>query len=398
MLIQGNRHESITYIPARLNSPECVKIIDQRLLPFKLVFCELSTLEDVIIAIRDMKVRGAPLIGITAAFGLLFSLNECQGKLKDDYIARVIERLVKIRPTAYNTHYCLNRILQDIQPYKKIEEIRDAVLRTSLSLIDEDRSTCRSIGEYGLSIIKEIAEKKGRVNILTHCNAGWLACVDYGTATAPMYLAHEMGIDLHVWVDETRPKNQGARLTVWELTQNGIKNSLITDNAGGILMQKNLVDLVIVGCDRVTQDGKVTNKIGTYLKALAAKDNNVPFYVALPSSTIDRTSSCQPVKSEQGKDELQVEALPDRDARQKDLKKTDSYKNIPIENRDASEVRYVEGRCDDTVKTVLITEKDVKVYNPGFDVTPAKYITGLITEKGVCKASYEEINRLFPGK
>lgn len=364
MLIDGVHHHSITYLPGEPGRTGAIRIIDQRFLPFKLEFLTLATLEDVIQAIGEMKVRGAPLIGITAAFGLLFALKECPEYGQANFMEQAARKLIDVRPTAYNTEYCLQRVLKGIDSHNGLRGKRRAALQIVLELMEEDKATCRKIGENGLALLKEISLQKGRVNILTHCNAGWLACVDYGTATSPIYLAKEIGLDLHVWVDETRPRNQGARITVWELTQNGIANSLITDNAGGHLMQNGLVDLVLVGCDRVTKEGFVANKIGTYLKALAARENNIPFYIALPSSTIDWREN----------------ALAD----------------TVIEERDESEVKFVEGWADNEIKSVLITDKDANAYNPGFDVTPAKFITGLITERGICRADREEIVKLFP--
>jgi len=314
-----------------------------------------------------MQVRGAPLIGVTAAFGLVFAFNDYDDNHNNYFFEEIAKKILNARPTAVNTEYCIGKVLSAIKRHDSVSDKKIAALKTALDLLEEDKTICRQIGDNGVDLIKEISQRKGKVNILTHCNAGWLACVDYGTVTSIIYKAQQAGIDLHVWVDETRPKNQGARLTVWELNQNGVANTLITDNAGGHLMQKGLVDIVLVGCDRVTKDGDVANKIGTYLKALAAWDNNIPFYVALPSSTID----------------WQME---------------DGTRNIPIENRDDSEVKYVEGWCDNEIKSVLITDKEASVLNPGFDVTPAKYITGLITERGVCKANQEGISSLFPEK
>jgi len=365
LLINGAHYNSVSYIPPDSEKPEAIRIIDQRFLPFQLIFRDLSTPEEVVTAIKDMLVRGAPLIGVTAAFGLVFALNVNQDKVCDGYIEETAQKILNARPTAVNTEYCIGRVLTAIKQHDNLEDQKIAALKTALDLLEEDKIICRQIGENGLGIIEEISQRKGKVNILTHCNAGWLACVDYGTVTSIIYKAQQAGIDLHVWVDETRPKNQGARLTVWELSQNGVDNTLITDNAGGHLMQKGLVDILLVGCDRVTQDGDVANKIGTYLKALAAWDNKIPFYVALPSSTIDW----------QMKNGLQ---------------------NTPIENRDESEVKYVEGWCENEIKSVLITDINANVVNPGFDVTPAKYVTGLITERGVCQANREGITSLFP--
>ena len=363
MLIEGIHYNSITYLPTE----KSIRIIDQRFLPFKLIFRNLSTYEETVTAIRDMQVRGAPLIGITAAFGLFLATTNFPEENLQCYLEEVANKILTARPTAVNAEYCVSKVLASTAEYETKLEKRAVALKTALELLEEERQICLKIGENGLGIIQEIADRKGKVNILTHCNAGWLACVDYGTITSPIYLARQKGVDLHVWVDETRPKNQGARLTVWELTQNGVENCLITDNAGGHLMQKGMVDLVLVGCDRVTRDGDVANKIGTYLKALAAYENNIPFYVALPSSTID-------------------------------WKIEDGLKKIPIENRDDNEVKYVEGWLDKEIKSVLITTENARVYNPGFDVTPAKYITGLITERGICEANCKGLKKLFPEK
>jgi methylthioribose-1-phosphate isomerase len=376
VIINGEHYTSVSFVPSRGIRGNLIRIIDQRFLPFQVVFKTLSSLDEVVTAISEMQVRGAPLIGITAAFGLVFAIDECRSEDFESWIDKSVDKILQARPTASNTEYCLRKILDRIREVPDVLDKHEIALETALELMEEDKSICRAIGENGFEIIEELYNRKAAsqgkdskersvVNILTHCNAGWLACVDYGTVTSIIYNAREKGIDLHVWVDETRPKNQGARLTVWELTQNGVSNTLITDNAGGHLMQKGLVDLVLVGCDRVTRDGDAANKIGTYLKALAAYDNDIPFYVALPSSTIDWTLD-------------------------------DGVKNIPIENRDDREVKYVEGRCEKEIKSVLITEKNATVFNPGFDVTPARYITGFITERGICKANRKEISRLFP--
>lgn len=374
MLINGSQYSSLSYLPEEPGKTDAIRIIDQRFLPFQIKFCLLSTLKEVVYAIREMQVRGAPLIGVTAAFGLLFFLKEPVCKEKganqrelDQLLSETAEKIISVRPTAYNTGYCVNEVLRAMQKHKSMQGKKKAGLDRALELLEEDKEICKKIGEHGLSLIESIYEKKGTVNILTHCNAGWLACVDYGTVTAPLYFARQEGLDIHVWVDETRPRNQGARLTVWELRQNGVRNTLVADNTGGHLMQKGLVDIVLVGCDRVTADGDVANKIGTYLKALAAKDNGIPFYVATPSTTIDWSIK-------------------------------EGLINIPIENRDASEIKYVEGWYKDSLKTVLITDREAEVFNPGFDVTPADYITGLITERGICQANRGSIKSLFPDK
>jgi methylthioribose-1-phosphate isomerase len=347
-----------------------VKIIDQRRLPHELRIVDLQTVDDVIMAIKDMYVRGAPLIGVTGAYGIyLAALNAPHHQVKDAYLMAAGKRLKSARPTAVNLAWAVDTALAAIlkvKPFdKRIDTARDQAARITRQEIEH----CKNIGEHGLPLIEAISrQKKGRpVNILTHCNAGWLACVEYGTATAPIYTAFDRGIDLHVWVDETRPLNQGNRLTSWELGQHGVKHTIITDNAGGHLMQQGKVDMVIVGSDRTTATGDVANKIGTYLKALAAKDNNIPFYVALPSSTFDWNLR-------------------------------DGVKEIPIEERDPDEIRYIEGLLVAKTERVLICPEKSQIANYAFDVTPAKYVTGFITERGICRATEEDIRRLFPEK
>jgi methylthioribose-1-phosphate isomerase len=347
-----------------------VQIIDQRLLPHELTVVDLTTVDDAIGAIKDMLVRGAPLIGATGAFGVyLITLNAKGEDGFDAYFKAEAERLKAARPTAVNLAWGVDRVGDKVQTAKTLADKQAAAREEALAIAEEEAENSRQVGRHGLPLIKEISKKKSgaTVNILTHCNAGWLACIEYGTATAPIYAAREAGLDIHVWVDETRPLNQGARLTAWELGQAGIKHTVITDNAGGHLMQHGLVDIVIVGTDRSTYTGDVANKIGTYLKALAAKDNNVPFYVALPSSTFDWEAE-------------------------------DGVKDIPIEERDPDEVRYVQGLVDGQLKNVRIVPPDSPAANYAFDVTPARLVTGFITERGVCKASKEEVLRLFPEK
>ncbi len=347
-----------------------IKIIDQRRLPHELVVADLKTVDNIITAIKEMYVRGAPLIGVTAAYGVyLATLNSPDKTTEDDYLIRECSRIKSARPTAVNLAWAIDRVLSEVlRKENSLEKINTA--RNEASKIAEaEAENCRRIGEHGLTLIDEISRRKGgeTVNILTHCNAGWLACVEYGTATAPIYAAFEKGIDIHVWVDETRPLNQGARLTTWELGKHGVKNTVITDNAGGHLMQHGMVDLVIVGTDRTTCTGDVANKIGTYLKALAAKDNDIPFYVALPSSTFDWN-----------------------------LK--NGIKEIPIEERDPDEIRYVQGLDQGKTRSVLITPANSAAANFAFDVTPARLVTGFITERGICKATETDIKRLFPEK
>jgi methylthioribose-1-phosphate isomerase len=342
-----------------------VNIIDQRWLPHEFRVVTLKTVDDVATAIRDMWVRGAPLIGVTAAYGVAIAMA---GDASNAALDKVWKTLHQTRPTAIN----LKRALDDMRGFLRgLPEAkrRDAAYARAAAIAEEDVLLNRAIGQHGLSVIKQIADRKKPgepVNVLTHCNAGWLATVDYGTATAPIYLATEEGIPVHVYVDETRPRNQGAQLTAWEFNNHGVPHTLIVDNAGGHLMQHGQVDMVIVGTDRTTAHGDVCNKIGTYLKALAAKDNNVPFYVALPSPTIDWTVR-------------------------------DGVKEIPIEERNAEEVSFVQGRGNDgTTIRVRISPEGSPAANPAFDVTPARLITGLITERGIAKASAEGLKALFP--
>jgi len=347
-----------------------VQVIDQRFLPHELIIEDLNTVDDVIRAIKEMVVRGAPLIGATGALGVYVSLvQESNRGADNDYFEGECNRLKDARPTAMNLFWGVDRVrdaaLKEIDYDARVK----TALAEALTVVEEEAVNCQQIGLHGLSIIEDISRKKGGrpVNILTHCNAGWLACVEYGTATAPIYTAFDHDIDVHVWVDETRPLNQGARLTAWELSKHGVHHTVITDNAGGHLMQHGMVDLVIVGTDRTTRAGDVANKIGTYLKALAARDNNIPFYVALPSSTFDWGI-------------------------------TDGINDIPIEERDADEVRYIQGLCHGKVQTVLVPPEMSPAANPAFDVTPARLVTGFITERGVCNATEADIMALFPEK
>ena len=338
-----------------------VKIIDQTKLPHKFLIKELKTCEDAVIAIKDMEVRGAPLIGATAAYGLVLSILE---KNDLDFLKRSSENLINSRPTAINLKWAVDRMMKKILGAEK-NEILNLAITEAKNICDEDEKFCNQIGLNGLKLIEEIYNKKNKtINILTHCNAGWLATINWGTATSPIYHAHKKGIPVHVWVDETRPRNQGANLTSFELNEEGINNTIIADNTGGILMQRGEVDLCIVGTDRTLSNGDVCNKIGTYLKALAAYDNNIPFYVALPSSTIDWEI----------KDHIQ----------------------IPIEERNPEELSHLEGFDElGDIKKIQIYPKKSKSLNLAFDVTPAKYVTKLITEKGICDASFEGLNNLF---
>ncbi|MBH90706.1 MAG: S-methyl-5-thioribose-1-phosphate isomerase [Candidatus Marinimicrobia bacterium] len=338
-----------------------VKIIDQTKLPHQFIIKDLKTIKDSINAIKTMEVRGAPLIGATAAYGLVLSIIE---RNDQSFLKKSSEDLIKSRPTAINLKWAVDRMMKKLSGVNS-KEILNIAINEARAICEEDIGFCKNIGLNGLKIIEEIyRKKKNTVNILTHCNAGWLATIDWGTATSPIYHAHQKGIKVHVWVDETRPRNQGANLTSFELNEEGISNTIITDNTGGILMQRGEVDMCITGTDRTLSNGDVCNKIGTYLKALSAKDNNIPFYVALPSSTIDW--------------------------------KIKDHKSIPIEERNSEELSHVEGIDENNnIKRIRIYPKKSKSLNLAFDVTPAKYVSGLITEKGVCEASEKGLKGLF---
>ena len=355
MKIEGKTYRTIWF------KNNIVKIIDQTKLPHKFVIKDLKTVKDSINAIKTMEVRGAPLIGATAAYGLVLSILE---KNDISFLKRSSEELIQARPTAINLKWAVDRMMKKLSGINSNEVLKIA-LEEAKAIVEEDVNFCKNIGLNGLKIIEEISnKKKDTVNILTHCNAGWLATIDWGTATSPIYHAHQKGIKVHVWVDETRPRNQGANLTSYELNEEKIPNTIIADNTGGILMQRGKIDMCIVGTDRTLSNGDVCNKIGTYLKALAAKDNNVPFYVALPSSTIDWNI----------KDHTQ----------------------IPIEERNTEELSHVEGIDEDNkVKRVRIYPKNSQSLNLAFDITPAKYVSGLITERGVCEASEKGLKGLF---
>jgi len=365
MLVNGKQYQTIWLSGDKLS----FETIDQRKLPFAFTTVKLRTWQDVQKAISLMIVRGAPLIGVAGAAGIYLGLLSLTGK--EEYRERIIEigkRLKSTRPTAVNLMHAVDSMLGLIKETSSADEAGTVVLHAVLRMIEDEKGYSRKIGEHGVTLIREIGLRKNgsRVNILTHCNAGWLACIDYGTALAPVYEAFGQGIDIHVWVDETRPRNQGARLTSWELAQQGVPHTVITDNAGGHLMQNGMVDLVLVGSDRTTAKGDVANKIGTYLKALAAFDNNVPFYAALPSSTIDFTL-------------------------------TDGIAEIPIEERDKEEVSMIEGvNLRGAVQEVRIVPENSQISNYGFDVTPARLMTGLITERGIARATREGIKALFP--
>lgn len=339
-----------------------VRIFDQTKLPWIVEQIRLTTWQEAAHAIRSMQVRGAPLIGAVAAYGVALAMREDATNLD-----AVLEALNETRPTAINLRWALDRQRARLHNLPA-EQRAAAAYAEALHIADDDAETCRRIGKNGLPLLQEIAAKKGRVNVLTHCNAGWLATVDWGTALAPIYMAHDAGLDIHVWVDETRPRNQGAALTAFELGAHGVKHTVIADNAGGHYMQHGEVDIVIVGTDRVTRTGDVANKIGTYLKALAAHDNGVPFWVALPHSTLD-------------------------------MRVRDGVSEIPIEERGATEVTDMTGRtADGRIETVRVVAGGSAAANPAFDVTPARLVTGLITERGRCDASEAALLAMYPEK
>jgi len=344
-----------------------VQIIDQRLLPHDYSIHELRTWQDGVEAIAEMYVRGAPLIGATAAWSLY--LATLQTGIAQNEIKTVADALLGSRPTAVNLRWAVERVMDRLQSADSRDDLRALARKEAQDICDEDVEISRGIGNHGLALIEAIAAKKNgaTVNVLTHCNAGSLATINWGTATAPIYFAHRLGIKVHVWVDETRPRNQGSQLTAWELAANKVPHTLIVDNAGGHLMQHGMVDLVITGTDRTTRCGDVANKIGTYLKALAAHDNGVPFYVALPSTTIDWNSR-------------------------------DGIAEIPIEERDPSEVTDVYGVSNGETTHVRTVATGTAVRNFAFDVTPARLVTGLITERGISSASEEGLLELFPEK
>ncbi|MCG8306562.1 MAG: S-methyl-5-thioribose-1-phosphate isomerase [Cytophagales bacterium] len=363
MNVDGKHYRTIWIHPEHSG---IIQIIDQTKLPFQFKVVNLDTLASAEAAIVDMQVRGAGLIGATAAFGMYLAAVHSDEKNFKTELIEAGKRLINTRPTAVNLEWAVQKQLMQISNCKSREACIETTLITAKAIAEEDADMCKSIGVHGARLIEKIhSEKNGDVvNVLTHCNAGWLAFVDYGSATAPIYQAHDSGIKVHVWVDETRPRNQGGRLTAWELSQHGVPHTVIPDNTGGHLMQHGLVDLVITGADRVTKTGDAANKVGTYLKALAAKDNKVPFYVALPSSTFDWDIS-------------------------------DGAKEIPIEQRDGSEVRRMSGLYKNEEIEVMILPETSRVANYGFDVTPSRLISGLITEKGVCRANESEIRKLF---
>jgi methylthioribose-1-phosphate isomerase len=365
MKVRGQHFRTIWLKP----DDECVvQLIDQRFLPHRFTIEEVSTVEQMVTAIREMHVRGAGLIGTSAGYGMYLATIEAAARGSfDQHLASAVAQLKATRPTAVNLVWAVERQLKNIAEGKTAEEKIALALRTARLIAEEDEEHCRMIGQHGLNLIGQIARTKvGKpINVLTHCNAGWLAFVDYGSATAPIYAAHDSGLPVHVWVAETRPRNQGSKLTAWELGEHGVPHTVIADSAGGHLMQHGEVDLVIVGTDRTTHTGDVANKIGTYLKALAAKDNNVPFYVALPSSSID-------------------------------WKMRDGLKEIPIEERGAEEIKHADGWLEGRQVEVRVTPERSSAANYGFDVTPRHLVTGLITERGVCEANEKSIRSLFP--
>jgi len=359
MKIGGKHYTSIWWD----GESETIKIIDQRFLPWRLIIEELTNWEDVVVAIKDMHVRGAPAIGVVGAYGVCLALKYAlNNNLPYEQFQRMVEAIREARPTAVNLAHCVSRVLKSIDMEISHESYSRA-LAVAHTIFNEEKERCRKIGLYGIKVLADIYQKKGdTVNILTHCNAGWIACVDFGTVSSVIYHARDMGIPVHVWVSETRPRNQGSRLTAWELHENGIPCTLIADNASGHIMYRGMVDVVIVGADRVSRNGDVANKIGTYLKAVAAKYNNIPFYVALPLSTFDF-----------------------------DL---ESGEQIPIEERHPDEVLTVEGWDGSTIKKVEVSDTRVPAYNPAFDITPASLVWGFITDVGVFPPS--QINEIMP--
>jgi len=356
--VRGRHYRTIWPKPGE---ERVIQLIDQRSLPHRFVIEEVRTVAEMAAAIREMHVRGAGLIGAAAGYGMYLATFE------SDDLNDAAARLKATRPTAVNLAWAIERQMKSIAAIKSVEERQRVAFQTARDIADEDAEHCRRIGEHGLELIRGLSEKKGGspVNILTHCNAGWLAFVDYGSATSPIYSAHDAGIPVHVWVDETRPRSQGSKLTAWELGEHGVPHTVIADNAGGHLMQRGKVDAVMVGTDRTTYTGDVANKIGTYLKALAAKDNAVPFYVALPSSSFDWNIR-------------------------------DGVKEIPIEERGSEEVSSADGWYAGNQVEVRVAPENSPAANFGFDVTPRELVTGLITERGICEATEHGILGLFP--
>ncbi|HSV62990.1 MAG TPA: S-methyl-5-thioribose-1-phosphate isomerase [Chthoniobacterales bacterium] len=359
MNVQGQHYRTIW---PKAGDERVIQLIDQRRLPHQFVIEEVRTVAEMAAAIREMHVRGAGLIGAAAGYGMYLATFEAD-------LNAAAEQLKATRPTAVNLAWAIDRQLQNISAAKTTEERQRVAFQTAQQIADDDAEYCRRIGEHGVELIRSLSEKKkgAPVNILTHCNAGWLAFVDYGSATSPIYAAHDAGIPVHVWVDETRPRSQGSKLTAWELGEHGVPHTVIADNAGGHLMQRGKVDAVMVGTDRTTYTGDVANKIGTYLKALAAKDNGIPFYVALPSSSFDWNIR-------------------------------DGVNQIPIEERGSEEVSHADGFRAGAHVEVRVTPENSPAANFGFDVTPRQLVTGLITERGICEANEQSILALFPEK
>jgi len=375
MKVSGQHFRTIWLKP---DDERVVELIDQRFLPHRFVIEDVRTVEQMATAIRDMHVRGAGLIGASAGYGMyLAAIEAALRRSFDEHMARAAAQLKATRPTAVNLSWAIKRQLKSVADGKTAGEKVALALRAAKLIADEDAEHCRMIGQHGLKLIQQIVHKKagkfatanppcgGSVNVLTHCNAGWLAFVDYGSATSPIYAAHDSGLPVHVWVAETRPRNQGSKLTAWELGEHGVPHTVIADSAAGHLMQRGEVDLVLVGTDRTTYTGDVANKIGTYLKALAAKANNVPFYVALPSSSIDWSMR-------------------------------DGMKEIPIEQRSEEELKRADGWLEGQQVEVRVAPERSPAANYGFDVTPRHLVTGLITERGVCEANEKSIFSFFP--
>ncbi len=374
MNVHGKHYRTIWLRPG---DDRVIEIIDQRALPHRLVIEKIPTVEAMAVAISEMHLRGAGLIGAAAGYGMYLAtlaiFSRARSRTPDARLAEAAALLKSTRPTAVNLAWAVDRQLAAIARGSTAAEKISIARETAAAIADEDAAACRAIGQNGLALMRRISRRKGApVNVLTHCNAGWLAFVDHGSATAPIYAAHDAGIAVHVWVDETRPRSQGAKLTAWELGQHGVPHTVIADNTGGHLMQHGMVDLCIVGTDRTTRTGDVANKIGTYLKALAARDNRVPFYVALPSSSFD-------------------------------WKMRDGLREIPIEERGSEEVKFADGllvgangKPTKRHAEVLVAPPDSPVANYGFDVTPARLVTGLITERGLCRANERAILALFP--
>jgi methylthioribose-1-phosphate isomerase len=350
--------------------PSTVCVIDQQKLPFFFEIKNLRSVDDVFEAIENMTVRGAPLIGAAGAFGLYLATFEITSQTNiREHLSNAARYLISCRPTAVNLSWAVNHCLEKLNKNLSSRSLSEIALNAAIEICEKEKEYCMQIGIHGLKLIESLSKKKkGKpLNILTHCNAGWLATIDYGTVTAPIYLAHEKEIPLHIWVDETRPRNQGAKLTTWELGQQGVPHTLIVDNSGGYLMQQKMVDVVFTGSDRTTVSGDVANKIGTYLKALAAYDNNIPFYSLFPSTSFD-------------------------------FGIRDGVKEITIEERDTEEVTNISGLADGKIQSVCVCPENTVVANYGFDITPARLITGLITERGICRAIENEIKEMFSDK